>query len=215
MSRSKTTCPCIPGAFWRTTSSADHRWSAEDVVLQNAPGIHGHVVLDLDITADRDFRRDHHVLADVTAGADARVLHYMRKMPDFCARPNRAWFIDVARFVYEIVVIRHSSLGRHRTATVTVLLGVPLITIRSGTLPAANPVGRTTLICHNPMNPGASPEYFTSPKPLLPMATHIEGWLFKHVVPLVVGTATVLESGEPDAAVPSVTAGLTCPCPVP
>src|ERR1035438_5954045 len=160
----------------------NHRWTAEDVVLQNAPGIHGYVILDLDITAVRDIRRDHHVLADVAAGADARILHPLR---------------------------------RHRTATVTVLLGVPSITTRSDTLPALSPVGSTTLICHNPMNPGASPEYFTSPKPLLPIATHIEGWLFKHVVPLVVGTATVLESGEPDAAVPSVTAGLTCPCPVP
>src|SRR5260370_21233781 len=52
------------------------------------------------------------------------------------------------------------------------------------------------------MNPGARPEYFTSPKPL-PIATHIEGWLFKHVVPFEVGTATVLESGgEPRAPRP-------------
>ena len=42
-----------------------------------------------------------------------------------------------------------------------------------GTAPVA-PDGINTLICQSPMYPGASPEYFTSPKPL-PIATHIEG----------------------------------------
>src|SRR5260370_30815486 len=65
------------------------------------------------------------------------------------------------------------------------------------------------------MNPGARPEYFTSPKPL-PIATHIEGWLFKHVVPFEVGTATVLErGGGTPAARPSVTPRAPSPPPLP
>jgi outer membrane protein len=48
---------------------------------------------------------------------------------------------------------------RHRIATVTRLLGEPSITTLTATaLPVATPCGRITLICHKPMNPGASPE---------------------------------------------------------
>ena len=102
----------------------------------------------------------------------------------------------------------------YRTATVTELLGAPLIKTRTPTLPAAVPAGIFTLICHRPIYPGAKPEYWTSPN-AAPMATHMEGCEVTHVVPFDVGIATVVASGLEGAAVPSNTGGLTCPCPVP
>ena len=48
----------------------------------------------------------------------------------------------------------------YRTAIVTLLLGVPLITTRTDTaLPGVTPCGILTLICHRPTYPGARPEY--------------------------------------------------------
>src|SRR5262245_2834462 len=101
----------------------------------------------------------------------------MGKVPNFGIRPDGARLVYIARFMHEVVLLFHCS-HHQRTATVTVLLGVPLITTRICTLPV-RPCGTTTLICHSPIYPGASPEYFTSPK-ALPIATHIEGWLFRH-----------------------------------
>src|SRR5207248_2964789 len=107
-----------------------------------------------------------------------------------------------------------------RIATVTILLGVPLITTRTGIAPPiAASAGIFTLICHNPIYPGISPENCTSPRlllpPLLPITTHIEGWLFWQVLASDVDTATVCANGDNGAGVPSGTDGLTCPCPVP
>jgi len=84
----------------------------------------------------------------------------------------------------------------YRTATVTVLLGVALITTRTGTaLPGAVPWGIFTLINHNPTDPALRPENWTAPNVLLPMATHMEGCEVTQAVPSAVGTATVVGPG--------------------
>ena len=45
----------------------------------------------------------------------------------------------------------NGSSAFYRTATVTVLLGVPLMITRPATAPGVRPVGTATLICHSPM----------------------------------------------------------------
>jgi hypothetical protein len=85
----------------------NHRGSAEDIVFQNAAGVHRNVVLNFDVIADCHIRRDHDVLSDIAAGADRGILHDMGKMPNFGTRANGAGLIDITGFVDEIILLFH------------------------------------------------------------------------------------------------------------
>src|SRR5262249_27434231 len=84
-----------------------HRRPAEHVVFEDAARVDRDVVLDLDVVADGHVGRDHHVLPDIAARADARVLHHVREVPDFAARADLARRVHVAGFMYEVVFFFH------------------------------------------------------------------------------------------------------------
>src|SRR5262249_49779308 len=162
--------------------------------------------LNFDVVTDHHVRRNHHVLAYIAVRTDARVRHHMREVPDLSARPDRGWLVDIARFMHKKLGFFHFKF--HRIATVTTLLGAPLITTRTCTFPVGASCGIFTLICHSPIYPRVNPVNCTSPN-VPAICTHIEGWLFWHERASEVGTATVTANGGPEAGVPSGTAGLT------
>src|SRR6185369_14459228 len=57
-----------------------HRRTAEHVVFEDHTGVDRHVVLNLDVVADGDAGRNHDVLTDVAALADAGARHDMTEM---------------------------------------------------------------------------------------------------------------------------------------
>src|SRR5206468_9823493 len=95
----------------------DHRWTAKNIVFQNASGIYGHIVLDLYIVADNDLRRNDDILADVTTRTNSAVFHDMREMPDLSPGKNHTRFVDVGRFVDKDVFPLHLALRIHSAAT--------------------------------------------------------------------------------------------------
>jgi hypothetical protein len=63
-----------------------HGRPAEYVVLQDAAGINGDIILDLDVVTDGYIWGDYDVLTDIAVVADPAILHDVREMPDLSPR---------------------------------------------------------------------------------------------------------------------------------
>src|SRR4029079_18674313 len=80
-------------------------------ILDDHAGVHGDVVLDLDVVADDGAAIDVDVLTDDASLADACVLHDVREVPDLRARADGGPVVDEGRLVHDVRPRRPCSPG--------------------------------------------------------------------------------------------------------
>jgi hypothetical protein len=92
----------VYGAAWIDYIGEHHGWTQKNIIVACDAGVNGNVVLDFHIPSQHYFRRDDHILTDVTIFSDGAFGHDVRKVPDFSALSNLTSFIDDSGWVGEV-----------------------------------------------------------------------------------------------------------------
>ena len=97
-------------------------WTQKDIVVARDASVQTHVVLNLAIAAQFDFRADDHILANVTAIPQFSQGHDVAKVPDFDSFSDDGAFVNNGGLVREIMEVVGHQLRKEVKSLCSVFL---------------------------------------------------------------------------------------------